>query len=132
MAQAVGHVRWIMVMPPTIIAVATSRRASIPLLECHSRNAGDKRFRIMANMSTNIGRLLVIVDTRDTGPLCNAQNDSTIPAGANVSLKASNPIAEFLCFILSSCLTKRRRAENNKKMPDMQNVVSQNIFQNDM
>ena len=121
-----------MVIPPTIMAVAMSRRTSIPLPKSHPRNMGDKRLRIRANISTNIGRLLVIVDTKDTGPLSSAQNVNTIPNGANVSLKVSRPMAEFFCFILINCLMMWGRTETNKKIPDMQNVLSQNMFQNEM
>ena len=115
-----------------IMAVAMSRRASILLPECHSRNAGDRRLRIIANISTNIGRLLIIVDTRDTGPLSSAQNDSIIPIGASVSLKASKPMVEFLCFMLASCLMMWGRTETSKKILDMQNVLIQNMCQNEM
>ena len=86
-------------MPPTTMAVEIIRRANVPLPECHSRNIGDTRLRIRANISTNIGRLLTIVDTRDTGPLANAQKDNATPPSANVSLKVSKPIAESLRFI---------------------------------
>ena len=83
-------------------------------------------------MSTNIGRLLIIGDTKDTGPLSSAQNDSTIPTGDNVSLKASSPIVEFLRFMSINCPTMWGRIEIEKKMVVMQNVVIQNMFQADM
>ena len=118
-------------MPPTIMAVATSRKASTPLPSCHCRNLGEIRLRIKANIITNTGRLLAIVETSDTGPLSSAQNISSIPNGANVSLKASQPKTEFLCFMLLSCLAIVGRTETTRKIPDMQKALRQNIFQNE-
>jgi len=121
-----------MVMPPTIMAVATSRKASIPLPGCHSRNIGETRLRIRANITTKIGRLPIMVETRDTVPLSIDHNNSNIPPIAKVSLKASRPIAEFLRFILPHCLRIWGRIETSKKIPDRQNPPSQDIFQNEM
>ena len=119
-------------MPPTIIAIAKSRKASAPLPGCHSRKSGETRLRIRANITTNTGRLLAIVETNDTGPLSKAQNCSTIAVNASVSLTASKAKAEFLRLMLISCLKKRGRIESSKKILDMQNALSQNIFQNEM
>ena len=110
-------------MPLTIIAVATSRNASTPLLADLIKNLGKMRLRIRLYRTTKRGRLPMIVETRDTGPLSIAQNDRVIPIGANVSLKTSKAIAEFFCFISFSCLRIWGRNETSKKMPDMQNAV---------
>ena len=121
-----------MVIPQTIIAVAKSRKARPPLPGCHSRNVGEIRLRIKANITTNTGRLLAMAETNDTGPLSNAQNCSSIAVGASVSLTASKAKAEFLRFMLISCLRTWGRIERINKILDMQNALSQNIFQNEM
>lgn len=119
-------------MPPIIMAVAMSRRASILLPGCHSKNVGKTRFRIRAYVNTKMGRLLTIVETSDTGPLSIDHKASVMAVGARSSLKVSRAIAEFLCFILISCLRMWGRIETSKKVPDMQNAVSQNRFKNEM
>ena len=119
-------------MPPTIMAVAISRKASILLPGCHSRNIGETRLRIRANMTTKTGRLPIIVETKDTGPFSIAESDSVIPTKAKVSLRASRPIADFLCFMLLSCLKVWGRIETSKKIPDTQNMVSQSKFHAEM
>ena len=111
-----------MLIPPTIIAIATSRNASIPPLADFIRNLGKIRLTTSVYRATKTGRLPMIVETKDTGPLCIAQNDSTIPAGANVSLKASKAMAELLCCISRSCLSMQGRSEISKKIPDIQNT----------
>jgi len=93
---------------------------------------GETRLRIRANITTKIGRLPIIVETRDTGPLSIAQSNSTIPPRAKVSLKASRPIAEFLRFMLLNWLRMWGRIEISKKIPDRQNPPTQDIFQNEM
>jgi len=89
-------------MPPTIIAVAISLKASINLPGCHTKKPGKKRLKIRANIPTNIGRLLTIVETSDTGPLCSAKNNNIDATGANVSLKAIKARVESLRSILLS------------------------------
>ena len=121
-----------MVMPLTIRVVATSRKTSALLPGCHSRNMGEIRLRIRANITTKIGRLPTIVETRDTSPLAIAQKESIIPSSANASLKASKAIVEFLCFMLLSCLKLQGRIETSKKIPDMQNTLNQSRFQGEM
>lgn len=121
-----------MAIPPMTMAVAISRRISIFLVGCHSRNVGDRWLRMRANTSTNIGRPLVMVATRETGPLCNAQNDSIIPVGTSVSLRMSRRIVELRCFMLSNCLITWRRSEMSRKMTDIQSALIQNMFQNEI
>ena len=121
-----------MVMPLTIMAVAKSRKASSPRPGCQSRNAGAIRLRMRANITTKMGRLLVIVETRDTGPLSIAQSDSTMAIGASNSFKPIMARAVFLCFILISCLRTWRRIETTKKIVDIQSALTQNKFQNEM
>ena len=121
-----------MAMPPTIRVVAMSRKASILLPGCHTRNIGKTRFRIRAYANTKMGRVLIMVETSDTGPLAIDQNDSIMATGTRSSLKASRAIAEFLCLMLISCLRMWGRIETSKKVPDMQNAVSQVKFQNEM
>ena len=121
-----------MAIPLTIMAVAISRKASILLPGCHSRNIGKTRFKIRAYVNTRTGRLLIMVETSDTGPLSIDHNDSIIETGARNSLKMSRAIAEFLCFMLISCLRMWGRIETSKKVPDMQNAPSQDKFQNEM
>ncbi len=121
-----------MAMPPITMAVAISLRASILLPGCHSRNSGRTRARIIVYINTKTGRLLIIVETSDTGPLSIAHNASIMATGARSSLKASRARAEFLCFMLTSCLRMWGRIEVSKKMPDMQAELSQNKFQNEM
>ena len=84
------------------------------------------------NRATKIGRLPMMVETKDTGPLCIAQNDNTIPTGAKVSAKVSRAMAEFLRFIFFSCSITEGRTEIRKKMPDEQNTSRLYIFQNEM
>ena len=121
-----------MIMPPTIIAVATSRKVSILLPGFHSRNVGKIRLRIRAKMTTKIGRLPVIVETSDTGPFCIAQSDSITPLIAKASLKKTKPIAEFLRFRLLSCLKVRGRIEKSRNILDMQNALIQNKLRNEI
>lgn len=71
-----------MAIPPTIMAVAISRRANMPLAKRTPRKPGNKRLKIRAKISTNMGRLLRIVETKETSPLCNAQCDNTTPMTA--------------------------------------------------
>ena len=119
-------------MPLTIITVAMSRKASSPRPGCQSRNVGATRLKIKANMTTKIGRLPVIVETRDTGPFSIAQSDSTMAVGARSSLRMSKARAVFLCFILISCLRMRGRIEASKRILDMQTAFIENRFQNEM
>lgn len=121
-----------MAMPPTIMAVAMTRRASILLPGCHSIKAGRTRLRTRAYVNTKTGRLLIMVETSDTGPLSIDHNDSVMASGARSSLKMSRASAEFLCFMLISCLRMRGRIDSSKKVPDMQNAVMQNKFKNEM
>ena len=81
---------------------------------------------------TKMGRLLVIVETRDTGPLSIAQSDSIMATGASNSLTMSKAMAIFLCFILISCLRTWGRIEKSKKIVDIQSALTQNKFQNEM
>ena len=74
-------------IPPTIMAVPISRRANIRLLDSHLRNPGERRLRIRADRTTNMGRLPTIGDTSDTGPLASAHIDNTMATGASISLK---------------------------------------------
>ena len=119
-------------MPPTIMAVATNLRASIPLPGLHSSNLGAIRLRIRANITTKIGRLPIMVETSDTGPFCNAQKDSIAPDRARVSLRTIRPMVDFLCFILLSWLKVWGRIEMSRKIPDRQNVLVQSKFQTEM
>ena len=121
-----------MVIPVIIRAVAVSRKTSILLPGCHSRNMGRTRFRIRAYANTKIGRLLIMVETSDTGPLSMAHSDSIMATGARSSLKMSRAMVELLCFMLISCLRTWGRIETKKKIPDMQNVVSQNKCQDEI
>ncbi len=89
-------------MPLIIMAVAMNLKASILLPGCHSRNIGETRFRIKAYVNTKMGRLLIMVETSDTGPLAIDHNDSIIATGTRSSLKVSRAITEFLCFMLIS------------------------------
>ena len=121
-----------MMTPPTIIAVAASRNANIPLPKELIRNLGRIRLRTRLYIATKIGRLPMIAETKDTGPRCIAQNDNTIPTGASVSLKVSRAIDEFLCFMPRNCLRVCGRSETSKKIPDKQNAVILYTFQNEM
>jgi len=121
------------VIPPTIIAIAIRRRANIPPSACHSINLGKRRLRIKANINTNTGRLPpTIVDTSDTGPAFNARNMSNIVIGANISLNTSQAVVEPFCFRLASCRKMWGRSEVRIKMPDMQNPLIQNMFQDEI
>ncbi|MDP6576552.1 MAG: hypothetical protein QF594_01835 [Dehalococcoidales bacterium] len=60
-------------IPPAIMAVAISRKTSIILLVADfTRKWGKDRFRISAYITTKMGRLLIIVETSDTGPFDSA------------------------------------------------------------
>ena len=121
-----------MVMPLTTMAVATKRRTSNPLPGCHSRNVGRTRLRIRAKMTTKTGRLLTMVETRDTGPLSIDQNASIAPSMAKVSLKTIIPKAEFRRVMLLSCLKVWGRNEIIRKTADRQNAKIQDKFQKEM
>ena len=121
-----------MAIPPTIMVVATSHNANFSLPADLMRNLGKMRPRVRLYIATKIGRLLMIVETKDIGPRCIAQNDNTIPTGASVSLKASRAIDEPLCFISLNCLRIWGRSETSKKIPDMQNTVILYAFQYEM
>ena len=116
--------RLIIAIPPTIMAVAMSRMASMPfpVPGCQSMNIGEMRLRIRANMTTKAGRLPIMVETKETGPISIAQSEGAIPPKANVSLKASKAMAELLCCISRSCLSMQGRSEISKKIPDIQNT----------
>ena len=86
-------------MPLKIIVAAKIRNINSRLPGCHFRKVGQKRLRIRANITTNMGRLLTMVETSDTGPLFSAQNDKTVPVGARISLKTSMVRVEFLRLI---------------------------------
>jgi len=119
-------------MPLTIMAVAINLKASILLPGCHTRNVGRTRFRIRAYVSTKTGRQLTMVETSDTGPLSIDHNASVMAVAAKGSLKMIKAIAEFLCFMLISCLKMWGRAEMSKKVPDMHEALIQNKFQNEI
>ena len=119
-------------MPPTIMAVAMSRNTSVALAVCHSINAGKIWLRIKAYMKTKMGRVLTIVDTKDTGPFSIAQKDSTAELSANTSLKISMAITEPRCPISRSSLKTLGRIDNSRKKKDIQNALSQYMFQKEM
>jgi len=79
-----------------------------------------------------MGRLLTIVETRDTGPLSIAQNNSTAAITTSVSLKMSRAMAEFRRFILLNSLRARGRNEASRKIPDILNMLMQYIFQKEI
>ena len=114
------------------MAVPISRKASITPSVRHSRKAGRRRLRIRAYITTNIGRVLLIVDTSDTGPLCNAHIDSNIAVGAIVSFKAINANDDFFRFILTICLRTLGLTEISRNEADIKKALIQNIFQNDI
>ena len=121
-----------MAMPPTIMAIATNRKASIPLPGCHSRKPGRKRLSMRAKINTKTGRLPMMVETRDTGPLCIAQSSSITPTMANASLKVISHSVEFLCFIWLNCRRIWGRSEAIRKMAERQKAPIQDRFQNEM
>ena len=73
-----------------------------------------------------------MVETKDTGPFCIAQNANNIATGAIVSLQMSKATAEFLRSTLIHCLTTCGRTETNKKVVDIQKALSENMFQNEI
>ena len=89
-------------MPLKIMVAATTRKANSHLPDCHLSNSGQKRLKIRANNTTNIERLLIMVETSDTGPLFSAQKYRTAPTGTNISLKISRAKVEFFRFILAN------------------------------
>jgi len=120
-------------MPPAIIAVATSLIDSTPLPVCPSiREPGRKRLTTIASIKTNIGRLLEMVDTRDTGPDSIARKISTMPAIASVSLTAIIAIAGLRHGIFLSSLITAGRSETSRKIPTIQKELIQYIFQNEI
>ncbi len=121
-----------MLIPATIIAIATSRSARRPLPEERIRNFGMSRPKIRENIITKMGRLPKIVETSDTGPLSIDRSASNMATGARSSLKVSRAMVVFLCFMFASCLMMCGRIEISKKMADMQKAVSQNRFQNEI
>lgn len=121
-----------MAIPPIIMAVAASRSTRAALVGRHFRNTGKTLPRIREYIKTKMGRLLRIVDTRDTGPLSIAQKESIIPMGARVSLKLRRAIAEFRRFIERSSWKARRRIETSKKSEDIQNAPIEYIFQKEI
>lgn len=83
-------------------------------------------------MKTKIGRVAMIVDTSDIGPLAMAQNWSSKPMGTTVSLNVSKPIAESRRRILYSSLKTLFLIDINKKKKDIQNALIQYIFQKEI
>ncbi len=73
------------------MVVPTTRCASTPLPVSHLRKLGKVRLMTKAKISTNMGRLEKMADTRDTGPFYIATNSSTTPTTTINSLKASSP-----------------------------------------
>ena len=114
------------------MAVAMSRNINVLLIADLMRNPGKTVPNNKEYIATKTGRLLMIVETRDTGPLCIAQYDSTIPIGAIVSLKAIKLIATLFRFISLSSLRTWGRIENSRKLPDMLNATRENKFQNEI
>ena len=121
-----------MLIPLTIIAIATRRKASIILSPDRIMNSGAARLRISANIATKIGRVPRMVETKDIGPLSIAQKLNTNPIAASVSLKTSRAMAEFLRFIFLNCLKVPGCVDISSKVPDMQNAVRVNEFQNEI
>lgn len=120
-----------MVMPPTIIAVAMSRSASIPLPGCHSRDVGEMRLRIRANITTTIGRVPITADTRDIGPISIARYASITDTITKTLPVVIRPIVESLFSRLVSCLMMCGRSEISKRTPAEHRPKSQDIFQNE-
>ena len=83
-------------------------------------------------MKTKIGRVPMIVDTMDTGPLSIAQKDSTTPTSARVSLKMSKEIAKPWCCIQCNSLKTPGLNDTNRKKKDIQNALRQYIFQKEI
>ena len=122
-----------MAIAPAIIAVAISLIANTPLPVCLSRiKLGRKRLRIKASINTNMGRLLEMVDTRDTGPVSIARKISTVPVIASVSLNAIIAIAGLRRVILLSSLRTTGLSETSRKIPAIQKELIQYIFQKEI
>ena len=119
-------------MPPTVMAVAIRRNAHTLLPPDQSKNWGKRRLRIRVYIATKIGRLLTIVEIRDTGPLSIAQNNTANPEIAIVSAINAIVKVEPRCLTFCNCLKKRGRIENENQKTVMQSEVTENIFQDDI
>ncbi len=111
---------------------ATSLRPRASLPGCHTRKLGQIRLRIRADTTTKMGRVLAMVDTRDTGPLSIAQKNSTAPASTSSSLTATSVSAEAGRFKLPSSYTTRGRSEISKKITARTVMLSQYMFQKEI
>ena len=77
---------------------------------------------MMLYIATKKGRVLQIVDTRDTGPLAIAQNWSTVASITSISLKVSMVKADFNWVISLSCWIVLGRIEIISEIPDRQKI----------
>ena len=111
------------------MAIATKRNAHILFPPDHSKNWGISRLRIRVNITTKIGRLTKTVETKDTGPLSMACNNSAMPLIAITSVMNTMGKVEFLCLMSFNCLKKRGRNENENQEIETQIVVRENKFQ---
>ena len=121
-----------MAMPLTTIAVAMIRWASILLPGCQSRNVGEVRLRIKANMSKKTGRLAIIVEARDTEPFSIARRTSAEATTARISVIVTKPIVDFIRFRLLNSLKVSGRIEMIKKIPDKQSRLIQSNCQGEI
>jgi hypothetical protein len=121
-----------MATPATIMAIAVKRNTSMALVQFHSRNAGETRLRIRVYIKIKMERVPIMVDTRDTGPCSIAQKDSTAPTSARSSFKVSIESARPWYCIQRSSLKTLGLNDNEKNKKDMQNAVSQYIFQEEI
>ena len=79
-----------------------------------------------------MGRLLIMVETSDTGPLDNAQNEVVIAIGVKVSLNAINTSDRLRYAMSLSCRSTWSRSEKTKNIPKIQNALTENMFQKEM
>ena len=112
-----------MAIPEIIKTVAINRNAKVFLSADFIRNLGSTRLRMMAYIATKIGRLAIMVEAKETGPLAIARNDNTIPIAPTISFKTSRAKAEFLCFISLICLNTEGRIEKSSQRPLIQKVL---------
>ncbi len=76
-----------------------------------------------------MGRLLIMVETSETGPFDNAQYYVVIAIGVKVSLNAINPSDRLRYFMCLSCRSTLGRTDKLKNIPKIQNALTENMFQ---
>ena len=106
------------VIPPTIIAIAITRNIIVRFSNWFSSNVPeDIRLKMTAYTNTNTGWAPAIAETNDTGPLAMDQNSRIEATGAIISLNVRRGIVDRGRCKLTSCWSTIGRRETARKQP---------------